>query len=346
MLIFALPAAVAAAAGRHFRGHSVESASMQPEVVAQTFISVANLWRAEAATFADCNATAGVFGALSCNDAPESFAQSCHTVVNAIVAGSSGDRREVQEYMSDVCAEKVLTGWHKDCCASLQQTISAAMSADEYENRVLLDFKKLCTGFWGDFQQKERVRKEAEAAALEERQKREAAEAEAARKKAAEEAALQAKKEKEEALKRAQEEAKKGAEKAAEEAKKAAEEAAKEVAKKKAEAEAAVKAAEASKKMLEQAVKEHQAKLKASTGTVKENASHPTAANSTKPSMRASPAAPVSATAAKAAKAAPRPKAAKAAASASRKAANAAPVRARAAPPQPAAKKATRTAAH
>jgi len=211
--------------GRNFLG-----TNMRPDVVANTLMNVEEEWRAQAAIFSQCNSTGydGV-GIVHCQDAPNSFGKSCGTVVSAIVQGSDGDRNVAKEYMSDVCSQASVTGWHKQHCLSLAQAVSTLMSADSYSNRNGFDSTKVCTGFWADFVQEEQKRLE------EERLEREAAE-----KKAAEEEKIA----KEAAEKRAQEEAAEQVRKAAEEAK--AEEARKEVervAQQKAEAEAKAKEA-------------------------------------------------------------------------------------------------------
>jgi hypothetical protein len=209
--------------GRTFLG-----TNMRPDVVANTLMSVEEEWRAQAGIFSQCNSTGSDgAGIVDCQDAPNSFEKSCGTVVSAIVQGSDGDKNVAKEYMSDVCSQASVTGWHKKHCLSLAQAVSTLMSADSYSNRNGFDSMKVCTGFWADFVQEEQKRLE------EERLEREAAE-----KKAAEEDKLT----KEAAEKRAQEEAAEQARKAAEEAK--AEEARKEVervAQQKAEAEAKAK---------------------------------------------------------------------------------------------------------
>lgn len=211
--------------GRNFLG-----TNMRPDVVANTLMSVEEEWRAQAAIFSQCNSTGSDgAGIVHCQDAPNSFGKSCGTVVSAIVQGSDGDRNVAKEYMSDVCSQASVTGWHKQHCLSLAQAVSTLMSADSYSNRNGFDSTKVCTGFWADFVQEEQKRLE------EERLEREAAE-----KKAAEEEKIA----KEAAEKRAQEEAAEQVRKAAEEAK--AEEARKEVervAQQKAEAEAKAKEA-------------------------------------------------------------------------------------------------------
>jgi len=211
--------------GRNFLG-----TNMRPDVVANTLMNVEEEWRAQAAIFSQCNSTGSDgAGIVHCQDAPNSFGKSCGTVVSAIVQGSDGDRNVAKEYMSDVCSQASVTGWHKQHCLSLAQAVSTLMSADSYSNRNGFDSTKVCTGFWADFVQEEQKRLE------EERLEREAAE-----KKAAEEEKIA----KEAAEKRAQEEAAEQVRKAAEEAK--AEEARKEVervAQQKAEAEAKAKEA-------------------------------------------------------------------------------------------------------
>merc|ERR1719482_1503093 len=187
---------------------------MRPEVVAITLARVEDEWKAQATSFAECHSG-------DCGSAPESFARSCSTVVSAVVQGSGGDREVAREYMSNVCGQKKLEGWHKLRCNDLAAAIvDKAMSADNYANRENLKPAKLCTGFWTKFVVEEQKREAEEAKAKAEREKKEAALRALAEKKAAEERAAREKKEAEEAAaakKKAEEEAKAEAKKHAEE---------------------------------------------------------------------------------------------------------------------------------
>merc|ERR1719221_482833 len=103
-------------------GRAFLEANMQPEVVARTLMNVEEEWKAQAAVYAQCNATANDGSSIvDCQDAPASFAKSCGVVVGAVVQGSNGDQRVAKEYMSDVCDQSVLTGWHKKHCFGLAQ---------------------------------------------------------------------------------------------------------------------------------------------------------------------------------------------------------------------------------
>jgi hypothetical protein len=244
--------------GRTFLG-----TSMQPDVVANTLMNVEEEWRAQAAIFSQCNATGsdGV-GIVNCQDAPNSFGKSCGTVVGAIVQGSDGDRNVAKEYMSDVCGQASVTGWHKQHCLSLAQAVGNLMSADTYSNRNSFDSMKVCTGFWAEFVKEEQKRLEEERLEREAAEKKAAEEEklakEAAEKKAQEEAAEQARKAAEEAK---AEEARKEIERANQqkaEAEAKAKEAADRLAQKKAEAEAMAKAAQQKSDEAKEAEKAHQ----------------------------------------------------------------------------------------
>jgi len=243
--------------------------NMRPDVVAQTLVRVEEEWRKVAADFTESNSS-------TATGAPGTFAKSCATVVSAVIQGSGGDRNVAKEYMTNVCSQKVLEGWHKLRCSALATAITEhAMKADAYANRQMLDPKKVCSGYWGIFVEAEKQR-EAEEAKLRaeqdkiraEQEKKAAEEAAEAKKKADAEAKAEAerraKEEAERQEKEKKEKAKRDAEEAherAEEAKKRAAEAAERLAEKKAEAE---KVAEEAKKKLEEAAKaekEHQERL-------------------------------------------------------------------------------------
>lgn len=225
------------------------ASDLQPEVVAHTLLKVEDEWRAQAASFAECNATLMAGAEMSeCSSATSAFQKSCSTVVDAVVKASSGDRSHVKEYMGIVCGEVELSGWHQERCSELSQSVYEAMSDDNYENRENFNVANLCTGFWSRFTVEEKARVD------QERLEREAAEKKAeeeridAEKKAAALAAEEQKrKEKEEAEEKAKE-AKRQAEEAAsalkakkEEAERQAEEAKHKMEEAQAAAEAAAK---------------------------------------------------------------------------------------------------------
>jgi hypothetical protein len=252
--------------GRNFLG-----TNMRPDVVAHTLMNVEEEWRAQAAIFSQCNSTGSDgAGIVNCQDAPNSFGKSCGTVVSAIVQGSDGDRNVAKEYMSDVCSQASVTGWHKQHCQSLTQAVGTLMSADSYSNRNAFDSMKVCTGFWADFVKEEQKRLEEERLEREAAEKKAAEEEklakEAADKKAQEEAAEQARKAAEESK---AEEARKELERIAQqkaEAEAKAKEAADRLAQKKAEAEAMAKAAQQKIEEAKEAEKEHKEALEHLTG--------------------------------------------------------------------------------
>lgn len=283
---FALALGVAAdARGANRRGKAFLSLSsdMQPEVVARTLAEVEDEWKAQAAAFAECNATQ----TDECGSAPSAFSKSCSTVVSAVVQASSGDRASVKEYMTTVCGEKELSGWHQERCTELASAVTDTMLDDNYENRENFNSNGLCTNFWSKFVVEEKARVD-----------KERAEREAAEKKAAEEAAEAAKKAAEEAAEEQKKKEKEEAEQKAAEAKRQAEEAAAELAAKKAEAER--QAEEAKHKMLEaQAAAEEAAKhhhsVNASNATAPAHNQTVAASNATEKVVPANATAPVKA---------------------------------------------------
>jgi hypothetical protein len=146
-----------AANGRTFSGgRTFLGAEMQPEVVARTLRNVEEEWKAQAALFAQCDNTDGkTVSLVDCSDAPASFSKSCSIVVGAVVQGSNGDKHVAKEYMTDVCSQTAIKGWHQDKCNSLATAISGAMSADTYQNRYGFNSNKLCTSFWSTFLKEE-----------------------------------------------------------------------------------------------------------------------------------------------------------------------------------------------
>jgi len=119
--------------------------AMQPTVVAKTLSKVESEWRSQALQFVECNAEPN-HG--HCEAATGTFQKSCGTVVNAVVAASSGDRETVRDYMAVVCDEPQLKGWKKGRCRNFAQAILGAMTTNDYENRVHLYVTGLCTHFW------------------------------------------------------------------------------------------------------------------------------------------------------------------------------------------------------
>lgn len=241
--------AVAAKSSVVSKSRAFLATDLQPEMVAHTLVKVEDEWRAQAASFAECNSTLTTGAEISeCGSATTAFQKSCSTVVDAVVKSSSGDRSHVKEYMGIVCGESELSGWHQERCSELATSVFDAMSDDNYENRENFNVGNLCAGFWSRFTVEEKARVD------QDRSEREAAEKKAeqerieAEKKAAAVAADEQKRhEKEEAEERANE-AKRQAEEAAvaltakkEEAERQAEEAKHKMEEAQAAAEAAAK---------------------------------------------------------------------------------------------------------
>jgi len=128
--------------------------AMQPTVAARTLSKVESEWRSEALLFAECQADHHA----DCGRLQSSFQKSCGTVVNAVVAASSGDRDTVNEYMGVVCNEIDLKDWKHERCHSFAQAILNTMTADQYENREHLNMQGLCHGFWARMSSEEGAR--------------------------------------------------------------------------------------------------------------------------------------------------------------------------------------------
>lgn len=272
-LLAVAPAAAVTRGG--LRGGSILGESMQPEVVARTLKGVEEEWKAQAALFAQCNSTSEGGAIVDCQDAPKSFGKSCGIVVGAVVQGSNGDKKVAAEYMTNVCGQSAIQGWHQQQCKALALAINGAMTADTYQNRYNLNSMKLCSSFWSRFLKAEEARLAEEAAAREAAEKKAAEEEEAARKEAEKKAAEEAeRKAKEEAARVKAEAERKQIEEAARakaEAEAKAKEAAERLAQKKAEAAAVAEAAQ--KKLAEAAEAEREHKQALANLTV--NASQP-----------------------------------------------------------------------
>eukprot|EP00928_Gymnodinium_smaydae_P021171 TRINITY_DN1823_c0_g1_i1.p1 TRINITY_DN1823_c0_g1~~TRINITY_DN1823_c0_g1_i1.p1 ORF type:complete len:344 (-),score=120.94 TRINITY_DN1823_c0_g1_i1:49-1080(-) len=281
--VAAFVSGTSAAAPPQRRNGAFLAVGLQPEIAARTLVDVSDKWSEQAALFVECNSSSSENTAsdlVECNGAPRAFHQSCETVVRAVVDGSTGRRDVVQEYLDDICGQKLLEGWRGDRCRSFGKAVFAAMTPNAYENRMSLNAAAPCTSVWAEFVQQATENKRKE----EERRKEEEAKAAEEAKRAAEEAARKAE---EEAKAKAEEEARAQAEAEAEaKAKAEAEAKAQAEAEAKAKAEAEEKAkAEAKAKAEEETAKsqaEADAKAKAEADAVaKEKAAAEVAANTT-----------------------------------------------------------------
>jgi len=145
-LTFALSAASATALGA-FRSNAFLSSDMRPDMVAKTLQAVEGQWMAQAHVAAECQTQ----GALRvCEEAPRAFHKSCGTVVRAVMMGSQGDSIKVKEYMTSVCSQKTISGWHQGVCGFLGQSMVAKMSANSADNRENHAAKAdaTCNGLW------------------------------------------------------------------------------------------------------------------------------------------------------------------------------------------------------
>lgn len=246
---FTFISTVAAKSSVFTKSKSFLASDLQPDVVAHTLLQVEDEWRAQAASFAECNVTLSEGADLSeCGSATSAFQKSCSTVVEAVVKASSGDRSHVKEYMGVVCGENELSGWHQERCSELASSVYDAMSDDNYENRENFNVANLCTGFWSRFTVEEKARVDEERAEREAAEKKAEEERIEAEKKAAALAAEEQKRREKEAAEERAQEAKRQAEEAAaalkakkEEAERQAEEARHKMEEAQAAAEAAAK---------------------------------------------------------------------------------------------------------
>jgi len=219
-LTFALSAASAAALGA-FRSNVFLGSEMRPDMVAQTLKKMEDEWKAQAHVSAECKTQSGL---RVCDEASKAFHNSCSKVVRAVMLGSQGDSAKVSEYMTTVCSQKTISGWHRSVCGFVGQSMVAKMSANAADNREnhVAKADATCDGLWVRFveEQTEQVAIEAQAKAKAEAEAKAKAEKEAkekAEKEAKEKAEKEAKAKAEEAIK-LEKEAKAKAEKAKAEA--------------------------------------------------------------------------------------------------------------------------------
>jgi len=152
-LTFALSAASATALGA-FRSNAFLSSDMRPDMVAKSLQAVEGEWMAQAHVAAECQTQ----GALRvCEEAPRAFHKSCSTVVRAVMMGSQGDSIKVSEYMTSVCSQKTISGWHQSVCGFLGQSMVAKMSANPADNREnhVAKADATCNGLWLRFVQEQ-----------------------------------------------------------------------------------------------------------------------------------------------------------------------------------------------
>jgi len=246
VVVFALACLSVSCASSVLGQRNAIESGMQPDVVARTLSAVQGEWRAQVAIFADCDSTAKLPGSsiVNCKDAQGSFSNSCGTITNAMVQGSGGDKDVMHEYMSDVCRQRAMSGWHQQQCNSVAMLIGQTLSVDKYENRMNFHSAKVCDKLWSQLLQ-ERVQEVAKETA-----EKEAAENKAAADDAEDEKARMEAQKKEEDRKKTEEvqhEKEEASAKAAEAKAKAAEAAA-QAAEKKAEAENVAAAAQQKQK--------------------------------------------------------------------------------------------------
>lgn len=144
----------------HSRGFLANSGRLQPEVVAHTLAQLEDTWTAEADAFLECTST-GDIDREECARAPEAFKVSCKKVVGAVMQASSGERTEVQEYMSDICGNQELGKSKQERCNLFSSALLSSMSDDTYTNREHFNGTPVCTELFQDIAETERARTEA-----------------------------------------------------------------------------------------------------------------------------------------------------------------------------------------
>merc|ERR1712039_1120587 len=112
-------------------------------------------WRDQATAFVECNASSS---GGDCSHTSLAFEHSCGTVVQAMLAASSGDRNTLQDYLKDVCGQEELQGWKQHECEVLTLSVLTGMGSDAYENRESFDVPSSCQRFWHHFLEDEKAR--------------------------------------------------------------------------------------------------------------------------------------------------------------------------------------------
>jgi len=135
------------------RSRASLAAGVRPDAVARLLAKTEDGWKYQAVK---CEEGGGSEG--KCLHAEEAFGKSCITVVDSVMKGSDGDHDRVQEYMADVCHQRVLTSWHQARCNQLQRSISDAMKFNAFGNRVNFDSMRFCRSFWNEFRAEEKGR--------------------------------------------------------------------------------------------------------------------------------------------------------------------------------------------
>jgi len=146
---------------------------MQPAVVAKTLSHVEEEWKVRARTFMKCELSEDKEGVIrDCDDTPSDFTKSCSTVVSSVVQGSSGNVAVMQEYMTKVCNQDIMTGWHQTSCVALADSIGSKMSANQYDNRARFQTSAVCDDFWSNFLSEQKTLRASELADLKEEAKK------------------------------------------------------------------------------------------------------------------------------------------------------------------------------
>lgn len=169
--IFALVASspLASAWNSYRNNRAFLSTEMQPDVVAKTLSHVENEWKMQAREYIACQSNpvpTPESTEQGCDVSPVAFGKSCGTVVDAIVQGSSGNPKVMNEYMEDVCGQKVMESWHQTICNSLAKAIIEKITSSNYDNRVNFQAGKVCTEFWSTFFAEEKASYDKEQTAM------------------------------------------------------------------------------------------------------------------------------------------------------------------------------------
>jgi hypothetical protein len=129
------------------RGNAFLAMAMQPEQAARSLMTVEDGWQSEVALCASQQETGKRKDLVNCFKAPEAFAKSCGSAMHALVEGS-GEKRDADKYLADVCRQRALEGWHRSRCVSIVASIHELKANIQYRNRVDLLADRLCSDTW------------------------------------------------------------------------------------------------------------------------------------------------------------------------------------------------------
>jgi len=143
----ALNAVQSSSSAGNARGNAFLAMAMQPEQAARSLMTVEDGWQSEVALCASQKETGKRKGLVNCFKAPEAFTKSCGSAMHALVEGS-GEKRDADKYLADVCSQRALEGWHRSRCVSIVASIHELKANIQYRNREDLLADRLCSDTW------------------------------------------------------------------------------------------------------------------------------------------------------------------------------------------------------